>query len=362
MRAVTLARLAEEKTNVRYRIAALAIMAAALPPSVQAQPVSGLYIGGGGGVNIMQNESDASVNGVAAAPGKGLQMDVGATAVGSVGWGFGNGLRTEVEFDYRTNGLDKSINPGLPDGTLHGAEQKYGPMVNVLYDFGISPAFVPYVGAGVGYQWVNVDATSFHTATGTAGAFAYQGILGAAIPIATVPGLAVTGEYRFMGLAGDRSYSSNGVTVDRTDDYNHSVMVGLRYAFGAPPPVAVMAAPTPVVIPAPAPARSYLVFFDWNKATLSARARQIIKGAADNAMKVQYTRIEVNGYTDTSGTPQYNQGLSIRRADAVAGELVRDGVPKDEIAIQGFGETRLLVPTGPGVREPQNRRVEIIIH
>jgi OOP family OmpA-OmpF porin len=42
----------------------------------------------------------------------------------------------------------------------------------------------------------------------------------------------------------------------------------------------------------------------------------------------------------------------------VAGELVRDGV----IGVQGFGETHPLVPTGAGVREPQNRRVEIIIH
>jgi outer membrane protein OmpA-like peptidoglycan-associated protein len=69
----------------------------------------------------------------------------------------------------------------------------------------------------------------------------------------------------------------------------------------------------------------------------------------------------VNGYTDTTGTPQYNMGLSIRRANAVAAELVKDGVPKAAIAIQGFGETHLLVPTGPQVREPQNRRVEIII-
>jgi OOP family OmpA-OmpF porin len=70
----------------------------------------------------------------------------------------------------------------------------------------------------------------------------------------------------------------------------------------------------------------------------------------------------VNGYTDTSGTPQYNQGLSLRRGQAVAAELVKDGVPKAAIAIQGFGETHLLVSTGPGVRGPQNRRVEIIVH
>ena len=104
-----------------------------------------------------------------------------------------------------------------------------------------------------------------------------------------------------------------------------------------------------------------MVFFDWDKATLTDRAQAIIKEAADNSTRVLYTRIEVNGYTDTSGTPQYNQGLSIRRAQAVAGELVRDGVPQSSIGIQGFGETHLLVPTGAGVREPQNRRVEIII-
>jgi outer membrane protein OmpA-like peptidoglycan-associated protein len=65
---------------------------------------------------------------------------------------------------------------------------------------------------------------------------------------------------------------------------------------------------------------------------------------------------------DTSGTPRYNQGLSVRRAQAVAAELIKDGVPANVITIQGFGDTHLLVPTGPGVREPQNRRVEIVVH
>jgi len=116
-----------------------------------------------------------------------------------------------------------------------------------------------------------------------------------------------------------------------------------------------------VAAPAPAAARSYLVFFDWDKATLTERARAIVAEAARNSTRVQYTRIEVNGYTDTSGTPRYNEGLSVRRARTVAAELVRDGVPQSAITIQGFGEKNLLVSTGPGVREPQNRRVEIII-
>jgi outer membrane protein OmpA-like peptidoglycan-associated protein len=185
-----------------------------------------------------------------------------------------------------------------------------------------------------------------------------------------VPGLAFTAEYRFLGTTGNRSYNGHAVAFNTAgqgfatpasvrlgESYNHSILLGLRYNFGqAPPPP-----PAPAPVPAQAPARSYLVFFDWDKATLTDRARQIIREAADNSTKVQYTRIEVNGYTDTSGTPKYNQGLSVRRARAVQAELVKDGVPAGAITIQGFGDTHLLVPTGPGVREPQNRRVEIII-
>ncbi len=150
-----------------------------------------------------------------------------------------------------------------------------------------------------------------------------------------------------------------GSSLKFGNEFNHAVLVGFRYTFGVTPPPPP--APAPVAAPAPAPARSYLVFFDWDKATLTDRARQIIREAADASTHVQYTAIEVNGYTDTSGTPKYNMGLSIRRAQAVAAELVRDGVPRNVISIHGFGETHLSVPTGPGVREPQNRRVEIII-
>jgi outer membrane autotransporter protein len=71
--------------------------------------------------------------------------------------------------------------------------------------------------------------------------------------------------------------------------------IGLRFTFGQPPPP-----PAPAVAPAPVAAQSYLVFFDWDKAALTDRARQIIREAADNSTRVQYTRIAVNGYTDTS--------------------------------------------------------------
>jgi OmpA-OmpF porin, OOP family len=336
----------------------LATVLAAVPLAVQAEPIAGLYIGGGAGLNIMQDQTVKSV-GPFATPSTTLQMNLGAAGVGSVGWGFGNGLRAELEFDYRYNGLNKLTVAGTP-AALSGSEQKYGPMVNVLYDFNnVSPAVVPYLGAGIGYQWAT-DKVTIGGATGsaTAGAFAYQAILGVAFPIASVPGLAITAEYRFMGLAGNRTYGPSGGSIVLDNDYNHSVLVGVRYAFGAAP-APVAAAPMPM---ADMGAKTFLVFFDWDKADLTARSEGIVRDAANYSTSAKYVRIDVDGNTDTSGTPAYNQGLSERRARVVAAELVKDGVPQSAISMHAYGDTKLLVATGPNTREPQNRRVEIVFH
>jgi outer membrane protein OmpA-like peptidoglycan-associated protein len=77
---------------------------------------------------------------------------------------------------------------------------------------------------------------------------------------------------------------------------------------------------------------------------------------------VQTTRIEVNGYTDLSGSAQYNKRLSLQRGESVQAELVLDGVPRDEIEVTGLGAKNPLVATPIGVREPQNRRVEIVLN
>jgi outer membrane protein OmpA-like peptidoglycan-associated protein len=179
-----------------------------------------------------------------------------------------------------------------------------------------------------------------------------------------VTGLAVTAEYRFMGTLWhdingtiNATGSAGGQAQERlnsdVDNFNHSLLIGLRYAFNAAPVVAAAAAPV-------AAAKTFLVFFDWSKADLTDRARQII-GEAASARGQGVTRIEVNGFTDRSGPASYNMGLSQRRANAVAAELVRRGVPRNEIVTRGFGEENNLVPTADGVREPQNRRVEIIL-
>jgi outer membrane protein OmpA-like peptidoglycan-associated protein len=365
---------------MRYRGAVLATALLATPLAAAAQPVSGLYIGAGLGADLPQNVRITP--GAPSIDGAGhLKLDehLGVDGIAAIGYGLGNGFRFEIEGDFGRNGINQLGRTPFPAST-NGTVHTMGVMVNALYDMDIGmPWLYPYVGAGVGYQWTHLDGLNVAQAGGpfavstndTEGNPAGQLIAGVSMPIASVPGLSATAEYRFMDILGGEKFSADeipfgggapvGTDLKLHSQFNHIFLVGLRYAFNTPRPPAPAAAPAPVAAPAPAPSRSYLVFFDWDKATLTDRARQIIKEAADNSTRVQYTRIEVNGYTDTSGTPQYNMGLSIRRANAVAGELVTDGVPKTAISIQGFGETHLLVPTGAGVREPQNRRVEIII-
>jgi OOP family OmpA-OmpF porin len=399
------------RTITKLGLPVVAATLAAWPVASMAQPYPGLYIGGGAGGNIMGDQTLKSVTvPEALAPGLGgviplngrltngtISMRSGLAGEASVGWGFGEltpfgGPRVEIEGNYSQNQFQSvSVAPGIfvPAGnrfSAGGREQKYGAFANLIWDFDIGVPWVyPYIGGGAGYQWslwnarfnnvlgagAGTPSVTQFSSNNTQGSFAYQGIIGVSFPILPVPGLSISTDFRYIGLSGNRNYKANisGVNsagaffsdpagISTSGNHNYTFLLGVRYAFNvAPPPPP----PAPIVAPAPAPARSYLVFFDWDKATLTDRARQIIREAAENSTRVQYTRIEVNGYTDTSGSAAYNQRLSVRRAEAVAAELVKNGVPRNAITVQGFGETHLLVPTGPNVREPQNRRVEIII-
>ena len=81
--------------------------------------------------------------------------------------------------------------------------------------------------------------------------------------------------------------------------------------------------------------------------------------AVAEARRVGMVRIVVTGHTDTVGSQAYNQALSERRAAAVEAEMVRQGMNAAQIETVGRSFTEPLVPTGPGVREPQNRRAVI---
>lgn len=334
-----------------------------------AQPVTGLYIGAVGGANFMQREEVRVAIPGSPGPRYGKSgFQTGYVGIGSVGYGFGNGLRLEAEGNYRRNDYGR----GTTGFATNGRESKYGAMGNVLFDLDVgSPYIYPYVGAGAGYAWIDQRAGFVlppyaGRIDGREGGFAYQAIAGLSFPIPPVVGLSLVAEYRYYAVSGDRTYSAQVNNVGAAGqyktrgDYNHSLMLGLHYAFNVvPPPMADAPAAAPV--PSAEAARTYLVFFDWDRADLTPRARQVVAEAARATTRTQVTRIEVNGYTDASGTAVYNQGLSMRRARSVADELVRDGVPRAAIGIQGFGQTNPLVPTAAGVREPQNRRVQIVL-
>jgi OmpA-OmpF porin, OOP family len=362
------------EAKMSFKKALLAATVLSLPLAAQAQPVTGLYVGAGVGANLLEGR------GAAVAPGTRVATsdNIGAVGVLSVGWGFGNGIRAELEGSIRWSEPHRYSINAVRASSVAGNRYQYGVMGNAFYDIPVGMNFggfsiTPYVGVGAGYQWTQNSNVRANFVGGSLrsndsdGRFAYQAIVGAAFGLdSMVPGLALTTEYRFMGtLAPSLNYAAVnnvGVVTSRptfsAENYNHSVLVGLRYAFNTPAPAPVVA---PAPAPAPAPARTFLVFFDWDRADLTDRARQIIAEAATNARTVSSTRIEVSGHADRTGAAAYNQRLSVRRAEAVAAELVRRGINRSEITIQGFGFERPLVPTAQGVREPQNRRVEIVL-
>ena len=104
----------------------------------------------------------------------------------------------------------------------------------------------------------------------------------------------------------------------------------------------------------------YLVFFPWNKAALTADDQRVVAQAAEEFRTTGSARIDVTGFTDTSGSPAYNLRLSERRAQMVAAELERLGVPAADLVVIGRGQEDLRVPTADNVREAGNRRVEIV--
>jgi hypothetical protein len=121
------------------------------------------------------------------------------------------------------------------------------------------------------------------------------------------------------------------------------------------------APPPPPPPPPPAQPTSFMVFFDWDRSNLSSQAMNTIRQAASAYKTRGSARITATGHTDTSGPDGYNMALSLRRANAVKNALVQQGVPATAISVVGRGEQSPLVQTGDGVREPQNRRVEIVM-
>ncbi|MBF0356042.1 MAG: OmpA family protein [Alphaproteobacteria bacterium] len=358
---------------MRFSTAILsAALLTGLSGAAQAQQAgSGLYTGLMGGYNILEDGSTSggAINGKA-------EYEGGFAVLGALGWDYGRysfgNLRSELELGYRRNGGDKVTGTatGVGTGNASGDVQAVSLMLNGLYDLPINFPVRPYVGAGLGGAWVDFD--NIKTSTGTflkdsEMQFAYQGIAGLGWEITN--NWRANLDYRYFATLDPSVKHGNGTGVD-TEYKNHTVMVGFAYKFAAPAPVPAAAAqpaaaqPAPVVAAQPAKPKepkNFLVFFDFDKSEITPEAMKIIEQAVAYAKAGNMTRVELTGHADRSGSNKYNLALSMRRAKAVEAAMVKLGIAQNAIGVAGKGEEQPLVPTPDGVREPQNRRVEILL-
>ena len=274
-----------------FRIALWAAVGLAISAGAMAQPLKGPYISIGGGANIEDESATAfSQENFAGAPAPWTNIGLpgpfpinskhGYGFSGAIGYGLGNGLRLELEGSYRSNPLNTSSALGRLL-TYSGNDQKTGILLNVNYDMDVGLPVFPYLGLGAGVAintWSNVVRTGNRnvftfgapgnignaTETGMTGAnvingsqpvLALQFIAGLSYPIASVPGLSLTADYKYFAMPNKRSFADvltlscpqggcNTVGL-RTPgvgpgygtysaEYNHSLMVGARYAFNGP--------------------------------------------------------------------------------------------------------------------------------
>jgi outer membrane protein OmpA-like peptidoglycan-associated protein len=127
----------------------------------------------------------------------------------------------------------------------------------------------------------------------------------------------------------------------------------------APPPV--MSAPIPAPAPAPAPAADFTVYFDFDSWTLKAEQLKVLSDVINTARSGGQTNITIVGHTDTSGPSDYNQKLSVKRANVAVEALVDMGARRTALHASGVGETDLAVQTEDGVKEAKNRRTVITL-
>jgi OOP family OmpA-OmpF porin len=374
------------------------------------------YIGPEGGWTSLNSTSGDRVSGVhftgpdggtfttpgVANPERNFNSGFNVGGRGGYQWG---PWRGELEYSYRNNEASSATLPqfGFTTSGAHSSGQvtTNTVMANAIYDFGTWAwnwwvPITPHIGAGVGGVHVNesfsinsftlgrpigppiVPSSPLSVAPQTFGGtvvqgsgwrFGYQAIAGLRFELS--PTVAFDVDYRYLGTT-DQTLTNNArfpfpngsggtnccAGTRFTSSYHtNNIVASITMKFGAPP---APPPPLPPAPPPPPPQKVFLVFFDWDKYNITPEGERIIELAAQQYKAGGSVKIQVNGYTDTTGSFAYNQRLSERRANAVATRLAALGVARTDMAVAGHSFNDLRVPTPPGVREPQNRRVEIV--
>lgn len=328
------------------------------------------YVGIEGGAMIVEDiDYDvANLNNAAS-----VDHDYGYDVDGVVGYDFG-GFRLETEVGYRratVDGYQSSTTTPFFNGAgargnaaagtynnAGGSTSALSFMLNGLLDFGDDDGIQGFVGGGVGVARVKANYAlnnngNFLDDSDTV--FAWQGLAGIRAPL--TDHLDATLKYRFFNADNVKLVDVSNRTFDGRFR-SHSILGGVTYNFGSPtpPPPPPPPEPAPVVQCQPGP---FIVFFEWNKSDITPEAASILDNAVTQYQSCGNAQVMLAGYTDTSGSPKYNVGLSQRRADSVKAYMVSRSIPDGVISTEAFGETNLRVQTADGVREVQNRRVEI---
>jgi len=277
-------------------------------PVAQAQ----VYLGGEGGWTGLQG-TKSRINGTTPAGTPfsfpiNQSFDSGFNAGARVGYQWGP-WRFEEEYSFRENGSNATALGRRVKGTVDTNSF----MTNAIYDFNVGWLLTPHIGAGIGGAVLNgnlnAPALGYRSKTSDV-VFAYQAIAGVRYPI--TPNLMLDVDYRYRGADASfttRAFTVGGVTfpsrkVSGTGNTNN-VVASLTWLFAAAPPPPPMAAPMPP--PPPPPARKvFLVFFDWDRDTVTPDGMAVVQQAAEAFRSGAPVQIQVTGYTDRSGSPGYN--------------------------------------------------------
>jgi outer membrane protein OmpA-like peptidoglycan-associated protein len=349
------------------------------------------YIGADAGVSLEDQVDvdfdEANANGLQT-NGAFADTELGLDVAGVVGYDFG-AIRLEGELGYKRAGFDTLtiLDPALvggtaiAPGTAFASEDNlsvFSGMLNLLLEFGKDDGFQIYGGGGVGAANVNLELS---TPTPTpivdddATDIAWQLLGGFRFAINDRIDLGV--RYRYFNISEFDFQGVAGQTLE-ADYAAHSVLASLRVNLGskkeAPPPLVENTPPEePVRLPPPPPVFNrppappvqpcntgpYIVFFDWDESVLTQGARSTLDQAVSAYANCGAANIMLAGHTDRSGSVAYNNGLAQRRNTTVANYLTGKGIPAARISANAFGEAQPRKQTPDGVREQENRRVEI---